>query len=150
MKFEAELRTANGAGRWVEVPEEIANSFTSRRPAVRGSVNGVEFRSRLAVYGGRSYLGFTTLVQRAAGIGVGDVVQVSLEADDEPRTVEIPAELTAALSASPAARAAFDRLSFSHRREYATWIAEAKRAETRERRTTKSIDMLTGGVKTPR
>jgi hypothetical protein len=150
MRFKAELASASGGGRALEVPAEIAASFPSRRPAVRGTVNGVEFRSRLAVYGGRSYLGLNAQVRRAAGISLGDLVDVLLEADEESPTVEIPPELTAALTASAAAKAAYDRLAFTHRKEYAAWIAEAKRPETRERRTSKSIDMLTGGIKTPR
>jgi hypothetical protein len=150
MKFTGELRTASGAGRWVEVPTEVASSFASLRAAVRGTINGVEFRSRLAVYGGRSYLGLTAPVRRAAGIDVGDRIDVSLEADEELRVVAVPAEFTAALAASPAAKAAYDRLSFTHRKEYAGWIGEAKRPETRERRTNKAIDLLTSGIKTPR
>jgi len=150
MRFNAELQSANEARRWVLVPESVASSFSSKRPPVRATVNGVEFRSRLSVYGGKSYLGFTAAVRKAAGISLGDVLYISLEVDDEPREVEMPSALTLALEANPDAAASFSRLAFTHRKEYATWIAEAKRDETRERRVAKAIEMLTAGTKTPR
>ena len=106
-------------------------------------------RSRLAVYGGETVLGLTNAFRAQAGIQVGDVVAVELERDDEPREVEVPPELRAALDADDAARAAFDGLSFTHRKEYARWIAEAKRKETRERRLAKAVRMLREGFRTP-
>jgi hypothetical protein len=151
MHFTARLETSdNGSGRWVVVPDEIAASFPVRRPPVVGTVNGVPFRSRLAVYGGRSYLGFTAPVRAQARIDVGDELNITLEADDEPRVVDIPNELAVALAGAPTARAAFDKLAFTHRKEYANWIDEAKRADTRQRRAEKAIDMLIAGTKTPR
>ena len=142
MRFKAELQSANEAGRWVLVPESVASSFSSKRPPVRATVNGVEFRSRLSVYGGKSYLGFTAAVRKAAGISLGDVLDISLEVDDEPREVEMPSALTVALEANPEAAAVFSRLAFTHRKEYARWIAEAKRDDTRQRRVTQALDMI--------
>jgi len=116
---------------------------------VRGSVKGTPLRTRLAAYGGRTYLGLRAEIRSAAGIEVGDRVEVVLELDDEPRAIELPAALARALDGDAQARAAFDALAFTHRREYAEWIASAKRAETRERRIGKALEMLRGGVKHP-
>ena len=58
-----------------------------------------------------------------------------------------PADLTAALAKSSKAKAAFDALAPSHRREYTAWINEAKREETRTRRMEKTIAMLAAGKK---
>ena len=96
---------------------------------MRGTVNGTPIRSRPAVYGGVTVLGRRREIREAAGIELGDVVDVVLDLDDEPREVELPAELDAAPTAD--ARELFDALSFTHRREYAEWIGEAKRPETR-------------------
>jgi len=68
-----------------------------------------------------------------------------LERDDAPRTVEVPADLATAMDAQPAARVAFEGLSYSHRREYVTWIVEAKRDDTRRRRIDKAVAMLRQG-----
>ena len=61
--------------------------------------------------------------------------------------VDVPAELDAALSGD--ARAAFDALAASHRREYAEWVAEAKRPETRVRRAERAVEMLRSGERHP-
>ena len=70
---------------------------------------------------------------------------VELERDDEPRTVEVPAELRDALAGDPDARAAWDGLAPSHRNEHAAWVAEAKRPETRSRRATAVLRRLAEG-----
>ena len=74
---------------------------------------------------------------------------IELEADDQPRTVDPPPDLAAALSADPEARAAFDGLSFTHQREYAEWVAGAKREATRQRRVAQSVQMLKDGRRHP-
>jgi bifunctional DNA-binding transcriptional regulator/antitoxin component of YhaV-PrlF toxin-antitoxin module len=113
-------------------------------------VNGAEFRTTVAVYGGVYLIGFNKEVRERAGIAIGDEVEVEVEVDDEPRTVEVPPALAAALEKDDEARAAFEGLSYTHRREYAEWIAEAKREETRERRLVKAVAMLHEGVRSPR
>ncbi len=70
---------------------------------------------------------------------------VSVEVDDLPRDVDVPAELTAALAENPAAGAAFAALPPSHRREYALWVDEAKRADTRKRRATAATVKVLAG-----
>ena len=129
------------------VPFDAREVFGVARPAVRGTVNGTPIRSRLSVYGGVTYLGLRREIREAAGIEVGDVVDVVLELDDEPREVTVPPELDAALIDD--ARATFDALSFTHRREYAEWVAEAKRAETRARRAERAVEMLREGIRHP-
>jgi hypothetical protein len=144
MRFTAVLRE-----RHVVVPFDVRALWGEARPPVRGTVNGVPFRSRLAVYGGETVLGFTNAFRSEAGIVAGDEVEVVIERDDEPREVEVPPALQARLDADEVARDAYEKLSFTHRREYANWIAEAKRDETRERRAGKAIELLRQGVKTP-
>ena len=148
--FRTELQSANGAGRWSLVPEVVANSFVSKRPAVRGTVNSVPFRSRLAVYSGKSYLGFTAAIRSQAQISLGDMLQIELESDDAPREIELPSELKAVLTINPMAKAAFEKLSFTCRKEYVVWISSAKREETRERRVKEALTLLAVGKKTPR
>ncbi|MEP6598990.1 MAG: YdeI/OmpD-associated family protein [Actinomycetota bacterium] len=79
----------------------------------------------------------------------GATVQVRVELDDAPRTVDIPAELAATLGESPAATAAYDRLSYTHRKEYARWVGTAKRPQTRLDRAAKAVRMLLDGIATP-
>ena len=135
--------------RHVVVPLDVRALWGEARPPVRGTVNGVPFRSRLAVYGGETMLGLTNAFRAAARIAEGDEVEVVIERDDEPREVEVPPALQAALDGDDVARAAYEKLSFTHRREYADWIAEAKQEKTRSRRAGRAIEMLREGVKTP-
>jgi hypothetical protein len=96
---------AEGSGVFIEVPLDVPALFGRARPAVRGTIDGHPFRSTVAVYGGRYYLGVKRALREAAGVAAGDAVVVELEADEEPRTVEPPADLAAALAGDPAARA---------------------------------------------
>jgi uncharacterized protein YdeI (YjbR/CyaY-like superfamily) len=103
----------------------------------------------VAVYGGRSYLPVRKALREAAGVAAGDPVVIELEADAQPRPVDPPPDLAAALGADPEARAAFEGLSFTHQHEYAEWVAEAKRESTRRRRVTQAVEMLRDGRRHP-
>jgi hypothetical protein len=147
-RFQAVLG-AEDSGVFIEVPLDVPTVFGRARPPVRVTVNGHPFRSTVAVYAGRYYLPVKREFREAAGVAAGDRVEVELEADEEPRTVEPPADLAAALAVDPAARAAFDRLSFTHRREYVEWVTGARRPETRRRRVQQAVDMLRDGRRHP-
>ena len=145
-RFEGVL-AQRGGGALVEIPLDVPAVFGGKRVPVRGTINGYPFRTTIATYGGRYYLGFRREIREGAGIDAGDPVVVQLERDDEPRTVEVPDDLAAALDTET--RASFDRLSYTHRKEYVRWIEEAKRAETRRRRVAKAVELLRAGIKTP-
>jgi hypothetical protein len=131
----------------VEVPFDVREAFGRARAPVLVTVNGHTFRTTVAVYGGTYYVGFNRQVREAAGIGPGDRLELEIALDDQPRTVDVPADLASALD--PETREAFDALSFTHRREYVEWIEGAKRDETRRRRVARAVEMLRDGVKTP-
>jgi uncharacterized protein YdeI (YjbR/CyaY-like superfamily) len=86
-------------------------------------------------------------IREQAGKTFGDEVKVTVEADTEERVVELPAELKKAFKVEKDAKAFFDKLSYTHQREYVMWINEAKKEETRQSRITKTIEMLKKKVK---
>ena len=147
-RFETELG-AEGGGVFIEVPLDVPAVLGKARAPVRGTINGHPFRSTVAVYGGRYYLPVNRTLREAAGVAAGDVVVVELEPDDQPRTVDPPADLADAMAADPEAGSAFAGLSFTHQREYAEWVAQAKRAETRRRRVEQAVAMLRDGRRHP-
>jgi hypothetical protein len=147
--FKVILGGEEGARPTVELPFDGKERFGKARPPVRGTVNGTDFRTTVAVYGGVYLIGFNKELRERAGIAIGDEVKVRLELDDEPRTVEVPPALEEALEQDAEAKAAYEGLSYTHRREYAQWIAEAKRDQTRERRVAKAVEMLREGARTP-
>jgi hypothetical protein len=141
-RFRAILGGEEGEAPTVELPFDAKERFGRARAPVRGTVNGADYRTTVAIYGGVQLIGFRRELRERAGIEIGDEVEVTIELDDEPRTVELPPALAKALAADDSARATFDALSYSHRREYAEWVAEAKREETRERRAAQTLERL--------
>lgn len=117
----------------------------AKRFPVRATVNGYSWRTSVARMRGENMLGLSREVREGAGVEAGDTVEVVIELDGEPREVELPPALAAALDGDAKARQAFDGLAFTHRREYARWVAEAKRDETRERRVQQALAMLREG-----
>lgn len=149
LRFTGTLAGADRGGARIEVPSDVREAFGEARPPVAGTVNGVPYRSRLAVYGGKTYLGLTKAIRAKAGIEIGDGVEVVLGRDDAPREVELPPELDQALAGAPGVRTTFDSLAFTHRREYARWVAEAKRPDTRSKRAARAVEMLQTGATHP-
>jgi hypothetical protein len=147
--FKATLGGKEGDRPTVEIPFDVTKAFGSARAKVKATVNGVELRTTVAVYGGVSYVGFRKEVRDAMGIAIGDRIEVKLEADTAERVVELPPDLEAALQKDRAAKELFDGLAFTHRKEYARWVAEAKKEETRKTRVGKTIAMLKAGTKHP-
>lgn len=126
-----------------EVPAEVVDALDDgTRPKVTISINGHTWRSRVASRGGRYLIGISAANRAAAGIAEGDEIEVTLALDTEPRVVDEPSDLTAALDADPASRAAFDRLPFGLRRKHVTHVEEAKAAETRRRRIERLVESL--------
>jgi Bacteriocin-protection, YdeI or OmpD-Associated/Domain of unknown function (DUF1905) len=146
-RFRAELRSAgDSGGAGFDVPLAVAAALSdAKRPPVTVTVNGHEFRTRLAVYGGQPMVGVSKANRAEAGIDIGDSFEVLIEVDTAPREIAVPPDLAEALAGEPAAAATFDRLSFSHRREYVQWITEAKRPETRARRVADALERLRAG-----
>ena len=136
-------QTGNNTG--IEVPPEIMEALgAGKKPPVVVTVNGYEYRSTVAVMGGRYLIPFSSDKRAATGIGGGDAISVDLEVDTAPRIVELPADFAAALDATPGAREAYERLSPSHRKAHVTAIESAKAAETRQRRIDAAVAKITG------
>jgi uncharacterized protein YdeI (YjbR/CyaY-like superfamily) len=95
--------------------------------------------------GGEFLLGLNKEVRQAAGVQAGDEVDVAVELDAAPREVEVPEALATALAADPEASATFDRMAFTHRKEYARWVAGAKQEQTRQRRVQQALEMIRAG-----
>jgi hypothetical protein len=117
----------------------------AKRFPVVATVNGYTWRTTVTRMRGEFLLGLNRVVRQQAGVEAGDTVEVKLELDTAPRAIELPEALASALAEDSEARAAFDRLAYTHRKEYARWIDEAKRDETRQRRVTQALQMLRQG-----
>ena len=133
----------------MQVPAEVVAALgAGKRPAVRVTINGYTYRSTVATMGGKLLLPVSAEVRAGAGVAAGDEVEVQVELDTAPREVTVPVDFAAALDAEPAARQAFDSLSYSNKRYHVLAIEGAKAAETRQRRIAKAVEDLRAG-KTP-
>lgn len=127
----------------IPVPGEVVEALGSgRRPQVKVTVGGHTYRSSIASMRGTFMISLSSDNRAEAGVGAGDEVEVEIELDTEPREVIVPADLAEALAGDPAAKSAFDRLSYSKQRWHALAIEGAKTSETRQRRVEKSLGML--------
>ena len=130
----------------LRVPAEaVAALGKGKKPPVKVTIGGHTYRSTVAVYGDLYMLPLNQENRAAAGVNPGDEVEVTLELDTEPRTVETPDDLAAALAAKPGAREAFDALSFTNRKERVRSVMDAKAEETRKRRIAKIVADLGEG-----
>jgi Bacteriocin-protection, YdeI or OmpD-Associated/Domain of unknown function (DUF1905) len=123
---------------------ETVGEGAKRFPVV-ATVNGYTWRTSVARMGGEFLVGLSRAVRQEAGVEAGDTVDVELALDTAEREVEVPPALADALAEDSVARGAFDRLAFTHRKEYARWIEDAKREETRDRRVARALQMLREG-----
>jgi hypothetical protein len=145
-RFTAKLVARGPGGAWcfMPIPFDVLAAFGGKgRVPVRGSMNGFPFRSSLMPEGdGTHSMAINKALQAGALAQPGDSVEIELERDVAERSVAVPAELEAELCRSDAARAAFDKLSYSHRKEYADWVAAGKKPETRLERARKALEMV--------
>jgi Bacteriocin-protection, YdeI or OmpD-Associated/Domain of unknown function (DUF1905) len=148
VKFRTSLRLEGKTATGLVVPAEVVEGLgSSKRPAVRVRIGSYSYRSTIAPRGGSYMLPVSAEVRAGAGIAAGDNVDVEVELDTEPREVEVPPDLAAALDAAPAARAFFDALSYSNRLRHVLAVEEAKTPETRQRRIDKAVAALRDGRK---
>jgi Bacteriocin-protection, YdeI or OmpD-Associated/Domain of unknown function (DUF1905) len=146
LRFTTRLERRGPAAAVVLDDEQVAAvGEGARRFPVLATVNGYSWRTSVARMRGDNLLGLGRAVREAAGVEAGDTVDVQIVLDTAPREVEVPDDLAGALAADPEASAAFEALAFTHRKEYARWIAEAKREDTRGRRVAQALEMLRRG-----
>ena len=135
--FTIQIEGPVGRLRWViaYIPVDVKKTWGSRRPRVRGEINGFEFRSSLfPTRSGRVFLLVNKAIQKGARVRPGDTVKVRMENDVEERTATIPPELERELRQSKALRKWFGELSHSMRRYFTSLVTQPKSLEARRKR----------------
>ena len=127
----------------MEVPFDVEKAFGSKKPKVKAMIEGVEYRGTLVRMGTECHLLLVLKsIREQVGKTFGDEIKVTVEADTEERVITVPAELKRAFKSDKDALSAFEKLSYTHRKEYVQWIESAKKAETQQRRIIKTIEIL--------
>jgi len=133
---------ANGPATAIELTEaQVDELGGGKRAAVRVRIGDQEARLRLGVMGGKNLVGLTKAARAELGVEIGDTVDAEIELDADDRVIEVPTDLASALDVA-GARAAFDALSPSRRKEFVRGIVEAKQPATRERRVQAAVDAV--------
>ena len=149
MRFRATVELNGKTATGIEVPEEVvAELGQGQRPPVRVTIGGYSYRTTVARMGGRFLVSLSAENRAAAGVAAGDQVEVDLELDAAPREVEVPADLAEALARDDAARANFEGMPYSHRKEWVRWVTEAKKPDTRAARLATTVQSLHDGKRT--
>ena len=144
LRFEGRLESDQGAC-FIRVPPEVLTTLGQRKRApVKVTINATTYRTTIAVYGGKSYIGVRREVREAAGVAAGEQLTVGLEYDAELRTVDLPEALRARLEADREVAAAFEKLSHTRKKEFVEWLNSAKLAQTQQRRMAQVMAMLRG------
>ena len=148
--FTGKIQGGPGGGAFVLFPYDVEKEFGTRgKVPVQATLDGVAYRGSLIRYGAPEHmLGVLKAIREETGKDVGDSLEVVLWKDEAERTVEVPEDL-AALMKKEKLLPFFEKLSYTHRKEYCRWITEAKKPETRMRRLEKCVEMIRSGVKTP-
>lgn len=134
MRFQTTLELGGKTATGFRIPAEVVEALgAGKKPPVRVTIKGYTYRNTVAVMDGVFMIGVSAEHRQGAGVQAGDVLDVDLELDTEPRTVDVPEDLAAALAAK-GVRAAFDALAPSMRKEHVRQVETAKAAETRQRR----------------
>ncbi len=146
---------AEGENFMIELPFDVKDAFGRARPPIVISVTPIHgaggrehkgavytFRWTVSVYGGKYYIGIRRSHREEAGLVAGQHVSITVSLDDKPREIATPPDLAKLLAKNTAARASWNALSYSHKKEHAEALASAKKPETRERRLQKTLEML--------
>jgi hypothetical protein len=149
-KFKAKIEAGDGGGAYVLFPYDTGKEFgTKGKVPVKVTFHGVPYSGSLIKYGKPLHvLGVAKAIREQIGKGPGDTIEVVVWKDEEVRTVDVPAEFEN-LMKKEGLLAVFEKLSYTHRKEYCRWITEAKKEETRFKRLQKAIEMLKKEVRTP-
>ena len=146
MKFHTTLLQSGKTAVGIQVPNEVVEALgAGKRPPVRVTINGYTYRNTVAVYGDEYLIGVAAEHRQGAGVQAGDILDVDLELDTEPREVEVPADFAAALDRDPQAKRFFEGLSYSNKSWHVSQVEGAKTDETRQRRIAKSVETLREG-----
>ena len=147
MRFESTVELGGKTATGIPIPDEVIESLgSSKRPPVTITINGYTYRTTAVRMGGQFYVPLNAENRTAAGVTAGDDITVDIESDTAPREVTMPDDLATAMDDE--ARAAYDELSYTHRKEWVRWVEEAKRPETRVARIEKTVAGLREGKKT--
>lgn len=146
MKFKSELFLAGKTATGIRVPDRVVEGLgAGKRPPVKVTFNSHTYRTTIAPMCGDYFIPVAAAIREASGAVAGDVLDITVELDTEPRTVDVPEQLANEFAKDKRAAAAYEKLSYSNKKEMARSIVSAKGENTRARRLAKAMESLRKG-----
>lgn len=130
---------------YVDFPFDVKECFGRKGMIKIEAVfdNQISYRGSLANMGtGCHILIVLKSIRQQLNKTFGDQIHICLWEDKTERLIEIPENLKELFQSFPEHALAFEKLSYTHRKEWTNFIAEAKRNETKEKRMTKLLAFL--------
>ena len=143
-KFNAEIKKIEGKdGAYIEIPFDVEEVYGAKRVKVKATFDGVEYRGSIVKMGLPCYIiGITKEIRKKIEKEPGDIIEVTIEKDEEDRVVEIPTDFKERIELDNNIKEFWNTLSFSIQKKYVTWITSAKKEETRNKRIDTAIEKL--------
>jgi hypothetical protein len=144
--FNAIIKQHEGInGAYIEPPFDVNEVFGAKRVKVIATFDGIEYRGSIVYMGGCYVLGITQEIRKKIGKSFGDMITVTIEKDEEERTVEAPEDFLKALSSNEFAMSFYEKMSFTNKKKCVNWIINAKKTDTRSSRILKAVEKLAEG-----
>lgn len=143
-KFNAEIKKVEDKdGAYIEIPFDVEQVYGAKRVKVKATFDGIEYRGSIVRMGTPCYIiGITKALRGKIGKQPGDIVEVTVEKDEEERIVELPEDFKCMIESDSEVNEFWKSLSFSMQKKYVTWITSAKKEETRKARVEKALEKL--------
>ena len=143
-KFNAEIKKIEGKdGAYIEIPFDVEEVYGAKRVKVKATFDGVEYRGSIVKMGLPCYIiGITKEIRKKIEKEPGDIIEVTIEKDEEDRVVEIPTDFKERIELDNNIKEFWNTLSFSMQKKYVTWITSAKKEDTRNKRIDTAIEKL--------
>lgn len=143
-KFNAEIKKIEEKdGAYIEIPFDVEEVYGAKRVKVKATFDGVEYRGSIVKMGLPCYIiGITKEIRKKIEKEPGDIIEVTIEKDEEERVVEIPTDFKERIELDNNIKEFWNTLSFSIQKKYVTWITSSKKEETRNKRIDTAIEKL--------
>lgn len=141
------LKSKHMDNTYIPVDFDVEETFGKKRLKAKIWYDDVLYRGLLAKYNGEYNLMMNKAVREKVGKQAGDKVRIKIEEDLDERKIEIPKLITDFFKKEKDLKPVFDKMSYSHQKEYVLWLTSAKREETLQNRLVKFREMLHEKIK---
>ncbi len=147
--FTAKLQRPADGGDWtfLRLPQAASDQLPTRNMcSIEGTLNGFPFAATLEPDSeGGHWLKVKRAWSEGAGVKAGEQVHLEIEPAKVEPEPDAPDDLRQALASAPAALETWNDTTAIARRDWITWMGQAKKPETRLKHIAKMIDMLSHG-----